>query len=288
MRPWLWLGFGGLALIGLACNTNSTAAGPPLPVPTGLSSISLNQAIDLAWNDDSYSADPNRFGSYQVYSTSYSLGTDQCGTNWTTEGSTVAPEFLAAALTNGVPRCYAVTSLTSDGVESALSTPHADTPRPDARNVLLYAYPVDSAQSGFRFWTDLNRDGIAQSSELGFVTSGNDTTVDFVVDRHGADSSLWVIPVFSGTTMRQYGVGPLPDLTSIDVAPPQGYSADSAIAQPGYGYVFQIIDGPVVHYAAIRLTHVGRQYLIFDWSFQTDPGNPELQMMHHARTVLRP
>ena len=26
------------------------------------------------------------------------------------------------------------------------------------------------------------------------------------------------------------------------------------------------------------MTHVGRDYLIFDWSFQTDPGNPELQL----------
>ncbi len=29
-------------------------------------------------------------------------------------------------------------------------------------------------------------------------------------------------------------------------------------------------------YGAVRVTHVGRDFVIFDWSYQTDPGNPEL------------
>jgi len=48
------------------------------------------------------------------------------------------------------------------------------------------------------------------------------------------------------------------------------------LALPGYGYVFQIVDGTALHYGALRVTSVGRDYLIFDWSVQTDPGNPEL------------
>src|SRR2546426_3448999 len=35
-------------------------------------------------------------------------------------------------------------------------------------------------------------------------------------------------------------------------------------------------DGSVLHYGALRMTHVSRQYVIFDWSVQTDPGNPDL------------
>ena len=26
------------------------------------------------------------------------------------------------------------------------------------------------------------------------------------------------------------------------------------------------------------MTHVGQDYVIFDWSYQTDPGNPELHV----------
>jgi len=281
MRVPFAVSLGTLALLLIGCNSTSSpmgAPGAPLPVPTGLASISLNQAIDLYWSDDAYNANPNRFQAYYIYSTSYDLDHGLCGTSWTTEGSTIAPEFLVSALNNGEPRCYAVTSLTTDGAESARSAARQDTPRPDARNVLVYAYPEDSAHSGFRFWHDFNNNGNVDSGELGLVESGNLSTIDFVVDRHGADSSLWVIPVYANTTMQQYGSGPVADLTSVDFAPANGYTADSAKVQPGYAYVFQMIDGTILHYGAIRLTHVGRKYLIFDWSFQTDRGNPELQV----------
>jgi hypothetical protein len=80
--------------------------------------------------------------------------------------------------------------------------------------------------------------------------------------------------VYTGTTMRSYGR--VADLTSIDLAPVSGYTRDSLPAQVGYGYVVKLVDGTDLHYGAMRVTHVGRQYVILDWSVQTDPGNPEL------------
>jgi hypothetical protein len=121
----------------------------------------------------------------------------------------------------------------------------------------------------------LNSDGIGQSSELGLIQNGSRTDIDFVIHRH-ADSTLWVVPVFTGTSLRLYSTSPIADLTAIDFAPASGYSGDSLLARPGFGYVFEIVDGTVLHYGALRMTHVGRQYVIFDWSVQTDPGNPEL------------
>ena len=38
------------------------------------------------------------------------------------------------------------------------------------------------------------------------------------------------------------------------------------------------MDPSGLHYGAVRVTHVGRRYLILDWSVQTDPGNPELTL----------
>jgi len=153
-----------------------------------------------------------------------------------------------------------------------------DTPRPDARNVLVSAFEANSAQSGFRFWDDVNQDGIGQPGELGLIQDGNRTDIDFWVHR-AADSTLWIVPEFSGTSMQLYSNAPIADLTSIDFAPANGYSRNMIQAQPGYGYVFQIVDGTTIHYGALRVTHVGRNFLIFDWSVQTDPGNPEL-MVH--------
>src|SRR3989442_1224261 len=55
-----------------------------------------------------------------------------------------------------------------------------------------------------------------------------------------------------------------------------GYARSMIQAVPGYGYVFQRLENGQYHYAALRPTHVGRRYVIFDFSVQTDPGNPEL------------
>ena len=257
-----------------------------LVAPAWLSSISLNGAIHLQWDDTSYASAPTRFKWYRIYSTAYNLDTGLCDTNWLLEGTTVAPEFLASALTNGVPRCFGVSAVSREGYESLWSPLHQDTPRPDARNTLVYAIEANGAQSGFRFWQDANGDGLAQTSELGLVVDGHGSSVDFWVHRDPTDSTLWLVPGFSGTSMQLYGTSPIADLTSIDFAPASGYSRNMIQAVPGYGYVFQIIEGSTLRYGALRITHVGRDYLIFDWSFQTDIGNPELLMRAGLTTSL--
>jgi len=257
-----------------------------LDAPAWLNSISLNGAIHLEWDDNSYLAAPTRFKWYRIYSTDYDLDTGLCSTSWLLEGTTVAPEFLASAMSNGVARCFGVSAVSREGYESLWSPLRQDTPRPDARNTLVFAYDENQSQSGFRFWQDVNGDGRAQSSELGLVQDGNLTSIDFWVYRDPTDSTLWFVPEFSGTQMRVYGTGPVADLTSIDFAPASGYSRNMIQAVPGYGYVFQIVEGSTVRYGALRVTHVGRDYLIFDWSFQTDVGNPELVVRGGQSTAL--
>ena len=249
-----------------------------LDAPASLFSISLNGAIHLEWDDNAYTAEPTRFKWYRIYSTDYNLDTGLCDTSWLLEGTTVAPEFLASAMTNGLPRCFGVTAVSREGYESLWSPLRQDTPRPDARNTLVFAYDEDTTRSGFRFWDDLNGDGRGQASELGRVQSGNLTSMDFRVYRDPTDSTLWLVPEFAGTRMQLYSTSPVADLTSIDFAPASGYSRNMIQAVPGYAYVFEIVEGTTLHYGALRMTHVGRDYLIFDWSFQTDVGNPELQI----------
>ena len=79
-----------------------------LPTPTILTSTSLDGAVALVWSDNAYTSEPGNFQNYRVYSTGIrprrdSLDLRQC---WTLEGTTVAPEFLVGALTNGIPRCF--------------------------------------------------------------------------------------------------------------------------------------------------------------------------------------
>ena len=244
--------------------------------PSSLFSISLNGAIHLEWDDNAYLTNPSRFKWYRIYSATYDLDTGLCGATWSLEGTTVAPEFLASAMTNGSPRCFGVTAVSTEGYESLWSPLRQDTPRPDARNTLVFAYDENQAQSGFRFWQDLNGDARVQTSELGLVVDGARTDIDFWIYRDPVDSTLWIQPEFSGTRIRLYGTTPIADLTDIDFAPASGYTSNRIQAVPGYGYVFEIVEGTTLRYGALRVTHVGRDYLIFDWSFQTDIGNPEL------------
>jgi hypothetical protein len=289
MRGW-WTPV--LIAVVAACSTDRTSPGIPPDVPANLVSTSLDGAVALSWTDNSYTADPSNFQNYRIYSTTYDLDNDLCGNSWALEGTTVAPEFVVGALTNGVSHCFAVTGQSIDGAESARSQARADTPRPDSRNVLLFESPVQDAGSGFRFWDDLNGDGETQDAELGLVRDGSASSIDFVVERD-IDGTVFLTPVRAGTGVEFYNPdAPVEDLTSIGFAPcipdssPDGcapYLTSPVEALPGFGYVFETDGGDgFVRYGAVRLTHVGQTFVILDWSFQTDRGNPELLIGHSS------
>lgn len=247
-----------------------------LQKPASLVSTTLNQAIALTWSDNAYTSDPAGFLIYRVYSTGYDLDQGLCGQSWSLEGSTVAPEFVAGALSNGVPRCFGVSAVSIEGFESLWSPIRSDTPRPDARNVVLYARQAQDAGSGLRFWRDLDGDEFADASELGLVQPGSSASNDFTVERDPA-GALFLTPVRSGTGVAVYGSAPVADLTSIDYAPDITYGRGGIEALPGWGYVFETDGGDgFARYAAVRVSHVGQNFLILDWAFQTDRGNPEL------------
>jgi len=249
-----------------------------LPPVSQLFSTSLNGAVALSWTDNPFESDPQGFRDYRVFSTPFNLDTGVClNTGWVLEGTTVAPEFIAGALPNGQPRCFGVSAVSIEGFESLWSPIVDDTPRPDAHNVAISATQFNAAQSGFRFWRDQNADGLAQDPELGLILAGASPDADFSIERDGA-GQLWLTPVRAQASVAVYAGGPVADLTSIDIAPVGGYSHTPVQLQPGYGYVVQIsgsADG-FLRYGALRATHVGRDFAIIDWSYQTDPGNPQL------------
>lgn len=269
------------SVVAVACQQNTVAnTALPLEAPASISSISLDSAIFLDWADNAFLNDVDHvFSNYRVYSTSYNLDQGLCGTTWAVEGTTVSHVFLAAQLANGVPRCFATSAISVEGLESDWSPLWQDTPRPDARNVLVWGYGVNTPQSGFRFWSDANANGYGDAGELGLVQDGNRTDIDFWVFVQPSDSTLWLVPEFIGDSIQLYQNSPVADLTSIDFAPATGYTRNMIQAVPGYGYVFERVENGQIHYAALRVTAVSRQYVIFDWSVQTDPGNPELLLL---------
>jgi hypothetical protein len=271
-----------------ACSSDNTGPGNAPDVPSELFSTTLDRAIALDWTDNAYVSDPANFQNYRVFSASYNIDNNQCGSSWRLEGTTVAPEFIVGALTNGVSRCFAVSSVSIDGFESARSNTKPDTPRPDARNQVIYAVQSRQDSSGFRFWDD-DGDGVVEDGELGRVRDGTSASIDFVVNRDGT-GQLFLAPVRAGTGVEFYSNDPVTDLSSIDLAPCFGTGAPAQCdryvttpieAAPGFGYVFEMeASDPLLRYGAVRVSHVGQSFLILDWSFQTDPGNPELMITH--------
>ena len=244
-----------------------------LPAPNTLLSVSLDRAIQMSWSPNARNADPTLFDYYRVYSTPYDLDQNLCdGDFWVLEGTTVSEDFLATGLTNGAPRCFAVSTVSRDGHESLWSDLRADTPRYDSRNLLVFAAQDSLQASGFRFH-------FPSTGEMGAVVAGSRTDIDFKLERR-ADGSVWITPVRDGTRLALYSTSPVTDLTSIDIAPERNEFSTGAIeAVPGYAYVVETMLSDGLHYGALRVTHTTSDYMIFDWAYQSDPGNPELVVL---------
>ena len=243
-----------------------------LPTPATLITVSLDRAVQMSWSANGRESNPVMFDYYRVYSTVYDLDANVCENDlWVLEGTTVSEDFLATGLTNGGPRCFAASTVSRDGHESVWTTPRADTPRYDSRNFLLFATQASLALSGFRFH-------FPATGAMGQIVAGDRTDIDFKLDRR-SDGSVWITPVRSGSRIALYSTSPVDDLTSIDIAPTRDRFSTGAIeAVPGYAYVIETTLSDGLHYGAVRVTHTASNYMIFDWAYQSDPGNPELRV----------
>jgi hypothetical protein len=239
-----------------------------LPAPTGLRSISLNRGIQLTWNSNAHDASPSTFDQYRVYSTLYDATRGVCTATWELEGTTVSDGFFAGSLPNGVTRCFAVSAVTRTGLESVWSDARFDTPRFDARNVRLYATAARTDSAGFLFVDEITH-------LVGAVGAASRGDLDLKVERH-TDGTLWLTPGRASVTSTLFAATPVADLTSVDRAPTTGFANASLQAVPGLAYVFRVDKSDGVHFGAVRVVFVTTDYVIFDWSYQSGVGNPEL------------
>ena len=239
-----------------------------VPAPTGFTSVSLNAAVQLAWSSSAVDVLQGAFDHYRVYSTPYDGSRGVCTAAWVLEGTTASDGFLVGNLTNGASRCFAVSTVTHDGHESVWTEARLDTPRFDARNAFVYSATARADSSGFLFLDDV-------SHKLGVVASSSRSDLDFTIVRR-ADGTLWLQPARAGATMALYSSTPVTDLGSIDRAPSAGYSSSTVQAVPGFAYVFKVQKADGVHFAGARVAYVAPDYVVFDWSYQSAPGNAEL------------
>jgi hypothetical protein len=243
-------------------------------------SISLNGAVQLTWSDNAVAANPQAFDHYLVYSTTYDASRSVCTASWVREGSTASDGFYAGNLTNGVSRCFAVSAVTVDGHESTWSTSRLDTPRFDAKNALVYATAVRADSSSFLFFEDATK-------KLGVVGLATRVDADLTISQR-SDCTMWLTPARSDVAIALYSNRPVTDLTSIDRAPTSGYGSTSIQAVAGFGYVVRVTKADGVHYAGVRVAYVAKDYVVFDWAYQSAVGNAELNRVLTGSSLGQP
>lgn len=235
-----------------------------LPPPEDLSAIALDGAVELSWSPNARLANPSAFSYYRVYSTVYHAAQNLCDTQWVLEGTTVSEDFIASGLPNGQPRCFDVSAISFDGHESDWPTPIAIAPSASG-DVVVFSSQDSLAKSGFSFGSS--------ASPRSMSASGARTDIDFRVDRH-ADGGMWIVPVKSQTTVALYSAEPIPTLSAMSVAPSSGYSSGAIQAKAKLGYVLQTARSDGMHYASMRVAAVGHNFIVFEWSYQRNPGDP--------------
>jgi hypothetical protein len=239
-----------------------------LPAPLGLTSVTLNRAIHLAWDDNAVESTIADFDHYRVYSSAYSSAKGVCEAPWYFEGSTVSDAFLVGNLPNGQTRCFAVSAISTDGHESTWSNARLDTPRSDAKSVLVYAAEAKADSAAFVFNDETPK-------VLGVIAVSSRADADFIVSRH-ADGTIWLTPARTGSAIRLYQSAAVADLSVVDRAPLAGYANTALEATPGLAYVFQLQETDGLHYGVIRVQFVTKDFVVFDWAYQDGMGNADL------------
>lgn len=245
----------------------SDAVAPP--IPTGALAIALDNAVYIIWNDDAAGSDD--FSHYRIYI--------EAADGDLLLGETDSPGFLDLLAQNGTTSSYFVTSVDDQGHESAGGNSAEATPRPDFSGELIYVHQDVPSSSGFRF---------QPSEDIEAVMSGDDGDRHFRVEADGA--GYWfvssagnrIFPSGQFTTALKCGVAADATCSSWEAAPTGGYTTQDVAIDPELTYMFQVVgDDNQLHYGAVRVALIGQdqngdEFIVVDWAYQTQAGNPNL------------
>jgi hypothetical protein len=230
----------------VSCSLYEIDTQPP-SIPSGIRTISLDNAVQLDWNPN-YERD---FAGYHVWVSDAFDGT------YTLIGTTKQPQFVDDGAINGVTYYYGVTSYDFNGNESEMSRDVAyDTPRPEGYNVGLYDFVGFPDASGYDFSTYSIGRYDDQYSDMFFENA----------------NGVYYLNVWSDTDIQDMGY--TQTLDDISAAPGGGWSPSGSVeAIIGHTYVIWTWDDD---YAKVRVKSISATRIIFDWAYQTAPANPEL------------
>ena len=224
----------------------------PPAAPRGLYSVTGNQQVTLHWLANT----EGDVSGYRIYEASCADG-PSCPYNRV--GTTTGVTFVVNGLANGDTRYFAVAAVDNSGNESDLSYENVfDTPRPAGSGATLANFVNGTAGAGWDFSAAITR-------------ASNDPATDMFFGYNGSVYQMFVPDL--QTDIQDMGFAST--LDAIDYAPAAGWSPTGTVEViPGHCYVVWTRDN---HFAKFRVSSLSPSAVVFDWAYQTDPGNGELR-----------
>ena len=245
-----------VAIAALAAGCDDDHVSPrdvtPPAAPRGLYSVTGNQQVTLRWLANT----EGDVSGYRIYEASCADG-PSCPYNRV--GTTTATTFVVNGLANGDTRYFAVAAVDNSGNESDLSYENVfDTPRPSGSGATLANFVNGTAGAGWDFSAAITR-------------ASNDPATDMFFGYNGSVYQMFVPDL--QTDIQDMGFAST--LDAIDYAPAAGWSPTGTVEViPGHCYVVWTRDN---HFAKFRVSSLSPSAVVFDWAYQTDPGNGELR-----------
>ena len=155
---------------------------------------------------------------------------------------------------------HAITAFDCNGNESDLSYELVyDTPRPEGYNEKIFDYTDYPHYAGWNF------SGYS-------VVPYDHPACDFYYGYDYVNEAFYFYIGRPGGLIQDFGY--TESLDEITYAPEDGWSTTGIVeAIEGHTYIVWTWDN---HFAKFRVTTLGSYYVIFDWAYQVDSGNPEL------------
>ncbi len=229
-------------------------------VPRGVESITGDGQVFLSW----YPNNESDLSGYNVYRSFYE------NDGYELIATTNSPYFTDAAVANGQTYFYAVAAFDFSDNESDLSYDVVfDTPRPEGAGARMYDQNRFPDISAYDFSTYTIQDFRAADSDISF-------------EFHQASGGLYINTLNSETQIQDYGY--TESFDDVSYAPEIGWSQLGFVeAITGHTYLIWTADN---HFAKIRITDLNADLVQFDWGYQIDPGNPEVEPEKYDRPRL--
>ncbi|OGC89773.1 MAG: hypothetical protein A2W25_02700 [candidate division Zixibacteria bacterium RBG_16_53_22] len=256
------------ALLVLSCDNRDATTSPSIdreapPVPTGVTTTTLDGAVIVSWSPIYLDAGYNDLNGFRIYRSLNNQDFTQIGTV-----NADVYQYLDDGLQNGTTYYYAVSSFDFNGNESDLSYDSAyDTPRPEGGNyIYTYTDIIYQNESGF---------DLSTANRLPWDHTECDFYLEYDADPNVRAYFLWLGD--NGAFIQDMGY--TDSFDDITYAPSQGWSNFAYLeAILGHTYVLQTTND---HYAKIRITGEflsPARGMEFDWGYQVDSGNRELKI----------